>query len=150
MSIREYEKFFEQVPMIIFSQLSIVSLDDKACIVKMPFIAENKNHLNSMYFGSIMIGTEVPAGILGLYHIKKMQQDSTVVFKDIAGGFLKRAESDVYFVCEDSEAIIAAVKETAETKARVNVTLTVIGVTDLTNRDEKVSEFKITLSVKSR
>jgi|SRR6185437_15103742 len=151
MLIKEFEDFLRQnVPMIDYSQLSIEHLDRKKCIIKMPFIPQNKNHVNSMYFGSILIGTEVSAGILAFYHLKQDKQNSTVVFKDVAGNFLRRSEADTYFICNDSKAIADAIKEAAITKERVNVTVNVIGVTDLNKLDEKVSDFKITVSVKNK
>jgi len=151
MLIKEFEDFLRQhIPMIDFSQLTIEYLKDDKCIVKMPFIPQNKNHLQSMYFGAILIGTEVAAGILTLYHIKAGNDNSTLVLKDIAGDFLRRAEGDVYFICEDSQAIANAVDETARTKKRVNATVRVFGVMDLNKPDEKISDFNITVSVKSQ
>ncbi len=151
MLTKEFEDFLRQnVPMIEYSQLSIEHLDNEKCIIKMPFIPQNKNHVNSMYFGSILIGTEVSAGVLAFYYLKQNDHNSTVVFKDVAGNFLKRAEADTYFICNDSKLIADAIKKAAATKERVNVTVNVIGVTDLNKPDEKVSDFKITVSVKNK
>lgn len=151
MIIKEFEDFLRQnVPMIDYSGLNIEYLDHEKCIIKMPFIPQNKNHVNSMYFGSILIGTEVSAGVLAFYHLKCDKQNSTVVFKDVCGSFLKRAEADTYFICSDSAAISEAIKEATRTKQRVNVTVNVIGVTNLNDLNEKVSDFKITVSVKNK
>lgn len=149
MSIERYEQFLKQnVPMIEYSKLSIVHLDDQKCIIKMPFISQNKNHVNSMYFGSIAIGTEVAAGILGLHYLERYNLMPLLVFKDISGSFLRRSESDTYFICNDYHSIAQAVKDLIESKGRVNVSVNVIGVTDLNNLDEKISDFKITISIK--
>lgn len=149
MPIKEFEDFLKQnVPMIDFSQLNIVHLDYDKCIIKVPFITQNKNHLNSMYFGSIIIGTEVAAGVLAAYQLKHDNLDSGIIFKDVAGNFIKRSEADTYFICSDSQVISDGIKEAAKTKERVNITVNVIGVNDLNNLEDKVSEFKITVSIK--
>src|SRR3989338_10743411 len=149
MQMQAYEEFLRKnVPMIDFSQLSIERLDNNQCIVKMPFISQNKNHVQSMYFGSMLIGTEAAAGILALFHLEQAKQGPVLVFKDISGDFLKRAEADTYFICKDSEIIMNAVKESVETKQRVNAKLHVIGVLDVNNLDEKVSDFYLTISIK--
>lgn len=149
MSIKKYEDFIKQnVPMINYSQLSITQLDDKCCIIKMPFIPQNKNHVNSMYFGAITIGTEVAAGILAYHYLDMNNLAPLLVFKDIAGSFLRRAESDTYFICNDFQAISSGIKDLISTQSRVNVTVGVIGVSDLSKPDEKVSDFKITISIK--
>lgn len=149
MLIKKFEDFLKQnIPMINDSQLSITKLDDRQCIIKMPFIRQNKNHVGSMYFGAITIGTEVAAGILAFNYLDKYNLEPLLVFKDISGGFLRRAESDTYFICSDYQAISAALKELTETQQRINVTVSVIGVTDLTKLDEKISDFKITISIK--
>jgi len=151
MLAKELEDYLRQnIPMIDYSQLSIEHLDSKKCILKMPFIPQNKNHVGSMYFGSILIGTEVSASALAFYYLKQDGVNSTVVFKDVAGNFIKRAEADTYFICTDSKVISDAIKEAALTKKRVNKTVSVIGVTDPNNLDDKVSDFKITVSVKDR
>jgi len=149
MQIKEFEDFLRQnVPMIDFSGLSIVHLDYDKCIVKMPFTPQNKNHIQSMYLGSIIIGTEVSAGILTAYYLRSGNHDLSIVFKNIAGDFIKRAESDTYFICTDSQLISDAIKQAATTKERLNVTVNVIGVTDLNKMDYKISDFKITVSIK--
>ncbi|MCC2625441.1 MAG: aromatic compounds catabolism [Burkholderiales bacterium] len=151
MLAKEFEDFLRQnVPMIEYSQLSVEHLDNEKCIIKMPFIPQNKNHVNSMYFGSILIGTEVSAGVLAFYYLKQDNHNSTVVFKDVAGNFIKRSETDTYFICNDSKLIADAIKKAAKTHERVNVTVNVIGVTDLSKPDEMISDFKITVSVKNK
>lgn len=149
MPIQEFENFLRQnVPMIDYSQLNIEQLDNNKCIIKMPFIKQNKNHLQSMYFGSILIGTEVSAGILAAYLLKLSGQNSNIIFKNVAGDFIRRAEADTYFICCDSEKIIDAINKARDTMERVNITVNVIGVTDLDKPDEKVSDFNITVSIK--
>jgi len=145
----QYEQFLKQnVPMIDFTQLNIMQIDESKCIIKVPFTPQNKNHVNSMYFGAITIGTEVSAGILAYHYLDLYGLEPLLVFKDISGDFLRRAEGDVYFICEDAQIISAAIKEMIETKGRINVTAKVIGVTDLGKLDEKISDFKITISIK--
>lgn len=147
--IKEYEAFLQHnVPMIAFSELEVAKIDQEQCIIKMPFIGKNKNHVQSMYLGSLTIGAEVSAGILAFHLIKMMGINSTVVFKDFQASFLRLAKKDVYFICNDVETVKRSLKETATTKERVNFGVKVIGVEDLNNVAEPVAVFDITASVK--
>ncbi len=147
--IKEYETFLQHhVPMIAFSELEIIKIDQEQCIVKIPFIDKNKNHVQSMYLGALTIGAEVSAGILAFHMIKVMGINSTVVFKDFQASFLRLAKKDVYFICSDIQIVKDSLQETNKTKQRVNFGVNVIAVEDLNNLDERVAEFNITTSVK--
>lgn len=149
--IKEYEAFLQQnVPMIAFSELSIVKIDETQCVIKMPFIDKNKNHVQSMYLGALTIGAEVSAGILTFHMIKTLDIISTVVFKDFQASFLRLAKKDVYFICSDIEKVKASLVETNQTKQRVNFGVQVIAVEDLNHLDEPVATFNITASVKAQ
>ncbi|MFN7096333.1 MAG: YiiD C-terminal domain-containing protein [Gammaproteobacteria bacterium] len=147
--IKEYEAFLQQnVPMIAYSELSIAKIDQEQCIVKMPFIDKNKNHVQSMYLGSLTIGAEVSAGILTFNMIKMMGINSTVVFKESKATFLRLAHQDVYFICSEVQKIKESLQQAQETKQRVNFNLPVIAVEDLNKLDEQVAVFEFTTSVK--
>ncbi len=149
MTLADYEAFLRNnVPMIKFSGLSLETVDEQQCIVKMPFIAENKNHVQSMYLGSLVIGAEVSAGILAFHLIHTHQINSTVVFKNFSGAFLKLALNDVYFICADASAINAALDEIQTTGKRVNVDVNVIAVEDRHNTTEPIATFTMTVSMK--
>jgi hypothetical protein len=149
MQITDYEKFLrDNVPMIDFSGLSIVDINEAQCVVKMPFAAQNKNHVQSMYLGSLVIGAEVSAGILAFHLIHANKVNSTVVFKSFNGSFLKLVKGDAYFICKDAAIIRNGLKEASTTQQRVNVMVRVIAVEDLNNLSEPVATFEMAVSMK--
>lgn len=139
----------DSVPMIKYSNISLEEINDDRAIAKIPFTEQNKNHVNSVYFGSLAIGADVAAGGLAFYHIDSKHIDSTVVFKDFKANFIKRAEGDVYFICKDRDIIEQSINEMLLTKKRINFSLFVVATTCLDTCDP-VAEFELTTSIKLR
>ena len=59
--------------------------------------------------------------------------------------FIKRAESDVTFVCDEGKLIASLLSESIETKERVNQTVTVKA---LDSQNELVATFEMIISLK--
>jgi len=147
--IQELEDYLKQkVPMIDYAGLVIVTLNMDQSIVKICLTPQNKNHLNSMYFGSLAIGADAAGGLLPLYQIKQQKINSTVVFKDFKANFIRRPESDVYFVCNEGVKVHQALMETVATKQRINFPVNVVAVLDPKDLSEPVATFILTVSVK--
>ena len=64
--------------------------------------------------------------------------------------FLKRAEGDVHYICNESKKIAQAVDETLKTGERVNLLVPVTATVPEKFGDEPVAEFSITLSLKEK
>jgi len=58
-----------------------------------------------MYFGVLAVGADVTGGFLAMNYIQASKSKINLIFKDFHADFLKRAEDDVHFVCEDGIAI---------------------------------------------
>tara|TARA_B100001989_G_C24444993_1_gene415982 strand:+ start:327 stop:635 length:309 start_codon:yes stop_codon:yes gene_type:complete len=99
-----------------------------------------------MYFGVLMVGVDLSAGLLAMDLIKKSKQTISIIFKDTAAQFLKRANHGVRFECNEGNTIQKMINSTLTTKERCNKTLTVTGYCNKTN--ETVATFSITLSIK--
>lgn len=134
------------VPMIAYTQMQITDLTDDEVMVRMPFIPENKNHLNSMYFGSLSVGADVAGGALALYHAEKSGKKVTIVFKDFQAKFLKRPEEDVLFVCRDGQAVAALVATALREGQRQNLPVHIEA--QAASTQDVVAQFVLTLSVK--
>jgi acyl-coenzyme A thioesterase PaaI-like protein len=134
----------ELVPMIKYAQMDVVTIDDNHISVKIPFIRENKNHLHSMYFGALSIGADAAGGLLAFYHAKKLASDVSIVFKDFKAEFLKRAEADVFFNCDQGSAISDLIAQAIASGQRQNLPVDITA----TANDDIVARFVLTLSVK--
>jgi hypothetical protein len=104
-----------------------------------------KNHLNSMYFGTLAVGADVAAGILAYYHAEMLKKKISLAFKGLNAEFLKRAESNIRFVCSEGERIENMLQTCISSGERQNESVTVYAVNNL---DEQVAIFELILSIK--
>lgn len=147
-SVRLWALF--KVPMIWLTGASIEALDDRRCVVRIPFRRRNRNHLGSMYFGVLCIGADVAGGLIAMRRIRGSGRDVSLIFKDLKAEFHKRAEGPVDFVYEDGEAIGELVERTIATGERENATVRVRAMVPDKLGDEAAASFELTLSLKRR
>ena len=138
---------FSKVPMIYYCRPSVIYNDKEILEIKIPLNRRTKNHVNSMYFGALSIGADITGGFLALPAIQKSGKKINLVFKDFNAKFLKRAESDVHFICKDGLAVNNLVATAIQTQERQNYTLKIIAKTPKIS-DDIVAEFDLTLSIK--
>ncbi len=137
-----------QVPLIGHLRTKLISLDDKRVVVKVPYSRRSKNHLNSMYFGALAVGADLAGGLHSFYHAEKAQVKASIVFKSFQAQFLKRPESDVFFICEMGDVVKAMIDESQQTGERINKHILIDAFTHYPENPEKVAHFDLELSVK--
>lgn len=138
------------VPLIGIARVRVVDLDDTRCVVCVPLIRRNKNHLGSMYFGALCIGADTAGGLIAMRENRRCGNAVSIVFKDFRADFLKRPEADTHFTCADVVAVRAGFDETMRTGARVSIPMRVTATTPSKLGTEPVAEFHLTLSIKKR
>lgn len=139
-----------KVPVIAFVRPSIMKVDDEECVVKIPLNYWTRNHLKSMYFGSLAVGADVAGGLIAMHLIERSGKKVQLVFKDFKANFLKRPEADVIFRCTDGKKIQRQVQETLKTKQRVTRIVKITATTPTLSGDTPVAEFELGLSLKAR
>ena len=145
-------RFFSliKIPLILFVRPSVIELSKERVVIKIPLRRRTKNHLSSMYFGALAIGADCAGGLIAMELIRASSQNISLVFKTFTAEFLKRAEGDVYFTCDEGHAIsdlvTAAVASTERVEAPVNVIATVPDKLG----DEPVAKFTLILSLKKK
>jgi hypothetical protein len=102
-----------------------------------------------MYFGVLSVGADVTGGFLAMKLIQASKSKIALIFKDFHADFLKRAEGDVHFVCEDGIAIQNLVNTAEETGERQNLPVNIIATVPEIS-DEPVAKFVLTLSIKKK
>lgn len=137
-----------RIPLIFWTGATVVAIDDEHCVIRMPFRRRNRNHLNSLYFGVLMVGADLAGGLLALTKTRERGRAVRFAFKDARAEFLKRAEGDTFFRCDDGVVVDRALDETFATGERVNQTVRVVATTP-DQSDEPVATFELTLSVKA-
>ncbi len=148
-----YLKLFglTKIPLLLFVNPTIVSMNDEEVELKIPLNFRTKNHLNSLYFGSLAVGADTAGGLLATKFIHESKQKVHLSFKDFRAEFIRRAEGDTYFSNRQGKEIKAMVDEViANPGLRKNLTLQIEAHTKLKSQAvrELVAKFDITLSLK--
>ncbi|MBM3452044.1 MAG: DUF4442 domain-containing protein [Bacteroidetes bacterium] len=134
-----------KIPQILFVNPKIISIDSERCIVKVKLKRRTKNHLNSMYFGSMAVGADVAAGIHAFYLSEITNCKISLAFKSFSTEFFKRAETDILFICHDGKKIFNTLENSKTEGKRMNETVEVLAF-NLSN--EVVAKFAMELSLK--
>lgn len=138
-----------RIPLLFYVGVSIAQVSPERMVVKIPLRRKTRNHLGSMYFGVLCAGADCAAGAFAMYLIRQQPEHISMVFKDFKAEFLKRAEGDVEFTCDQGKEIAELVAQAATSEERVerqfDVTATVPSLSN-----EPVARFKLTLSLKKR
>lgn len=139
-----------KIPLILFSGVSVIEINDQRTIIKIPLNWRTKNHLKFMYFGALCVGADVAAGLYALLLIQESKLKIQLSFKDFKANFLKRPTADVYFIVNNADEIRACVQNVInEPGIRKNLSVPVSAITDLNdNMNSTVAEFILTLSLK--
>ena len=137
-----------KIPLLAWVRPRILHLDDTQTVVKIPLNRRTKNHLNSMYFGTLACGADIAGALIAIRHIEKSKAKVSLVFKDFKAEFLKRPEADTVFTCGDGKIVEALVDEAIRTGERVNAVVHVVATCPSKFGSEPVAKFELTLSLK--
>jgi hypothetical protein len=140
---------FLKIPLLFFVSPVVVKKTDEEVVISIPFLKRNRNHLGSMYFGTLCIGADIAGGFIMARLLNGMKGGKpSFLFKDFQAKFLKRPEGDTYFTCRDGLAIQEAVKKAQQTFERVDLPVRVVATVPKISGEEPVAEFTLTLSLK--
>jgi acyl-coenzyme A thioesterase PaaI-like protein len=134
-----------KIPMIGFVRPRLVEINDSTVKVKVKLNRRTKNHLKSMYFGALTVGADIAGGIYTFYYGDIKSVKLSFSFKDMKADFIKRAETDILFVCNDGVIINQMIENSIKTKERQNQKVT---VTAFNEKQEVVALFELGVSLK--
>ncbi|MEK6705389.1 MAG: DUF4442 domain-containing protein [Bdellovibrionota bacterium] len=146
---------FLKIPLLFYLSPVVEELTAKRCVIRIPLRWRSKNHLGSMYFGALAAGADCAGGFMAMRLIhdeeKKSGKTISLVFKDFKAEFIKRPESDVYFVCDDGQAIRDLVDRTLQSLDRQYLNVHIqASVKDLEQPENLCARFKLGLSLKRK
>ncbi|MFB3925347.1 MAG: PaaI family thioesterase [Syntrophales bacterium] len=141
---------FFKIPMLHFMGPVVEEISDERCVVRIPLYRRTRNHLKSMYFAVLAAGADCAGGLIALRFIRKSGGHVSLVFKDFKAEFLKRAEADVWFTCEDGPAIRDLVAEAISSGQRVQRSINITATVPSKLGSEPVAKFEMTLSLKAQ
>jgi len=134
-----------KIPLIFLVSPKIVFINEESCLAKITLTRRTKNHLNSMYFGAMAVGADVAAGIHAFYLSEVSKYKISLAFKSFRAEFLKRAESDIIFKCEEGKKISLMIEKSKIEGKRINE---MIEVQAINSSSEIVATFSMELSLK--
>lgn len=134
-----------QIPLISYVKPRLIKLDAEEIRLKISLRRRTRNHLKSMYFGALAVGADVAAGLHVFYFCDELKKKPAFAFKGMKAEFVKRAETDVTFVCVEGQLIREQVLKSIETQERQNHWVNVLAMDDF---GEVVARFQMEISVK--
>ena len=138
-----------RIPMLASVRPSVVELDADRCVIRIRLRRWTRNHLGSMYFGAMAIGADCAGGLLAVEQIRKRGAKVTLAFKSFHADFLKRPESDVYFICEEGAKLRELVERTLACEERLGEMVRIQAATRGPDGGyDPVAEFTLDLTLK--
>lgn len=139
-----------KIPVILFVRPRVHVLDQESCVIGIPLRRRTRNHLKSMYFGTLAVGADLAGGLLAMEMIANSKQRISLVFKDVHADFLKRVDGDAIFTCRDGAKIHSLIQKVLETGERQHETLNIQVTAPEKYGDEILANFSLTLSLKEK
>lgn len=134
-----------KLPSAYFAGVRVREMDEKECVVTVPFKWFSQNPFRSTYFACLSMAAEMSTGVLALAHLYKMKPPVSMLVVKVESEYFKKAIDRSTFICEDGELIQKAIEETIASGEARSVRAHSIGKN---KNGEVVAEFYITWSFK--
>ena len=139
-----------KIPLIALIRPTILQVNSKTCVVRVPLNWLVKNHLRTMYFGALCIGADLAGGLIVMNMIRARGSKVAFLFKDFHADFLKRVEGTVVFTCNDGEKLGRLLLKAEESGEREEGTVQVTATVPDKLGDEPAAVFTLTISMKKK
>ena len=139
-----------KIPLILFVRPRVYHLDRHKCVIGIRLGRLTRNHLMSMYFGTLAVGADLAGGLLAMQMISLSKKKINLVFKDLQADFLKRVDAHAFFTCSDGEKIETLINKVIETGERQHETLNIEVTAPEKYGAEILATFALTLSLKEK
>jgi acyl-coenzyme A thioesterase PaaI-like protein len=139
-----------KIPLLLFLGPRVLRLDETGCTVVIPFGWRTRNHVGSMYFGALCAGADLASGLPAFRAIRAGHRTVIPLFADCRGEFLKRADGDVHFCCEQGVVVAEAVERADRTGERITMPVNVTCTVPAKYGDEPVARFTMGLTMKRK
>lgn len=138
---------FFKLPSAFFSGVRLRDIDEKKCVVTVPYKWFSQNPFKSTYFACLAMAAEMSTGTLGLMQLHKRKPAVSMLVVKLEANYYKKATGRTTFTCTDGEKLQQAVDESIATgEARTLVAKS----TGTNSKGELVAEFFVTWSFKAK
>ncbi len=94
------------------------------------------------------VGADIAGGLHGFYHAKQAKCKVSLAFKSFQAQFLRRPESDVYFICTEGEVVKKMIEESKKSGERINKPIHIKAYINYLTHPEEIADFILELSLK--
>ena len=138
---------FLKLPSAFFAGVRVRDIDEKHCVVTVPYKWFSQNPFRSTYFACLSMAAEMSTGALAMAHLYKRNPAVSMLVVKVESEYFKKATGRTTFICENGEAMLSAIEESTATGEGRIVRARSVGK----NADgEIVAEFYITWSFKGK
>lgn len=131
--------------MIGFCRPKISNWSPEKVQIHIPLRRRTRNHFRSMYFGALMVGADLTAGLHAYAFGLEKGWNVSLAFKSSSAEFLRRPDTDVYFEMEQGRAVEALLQKSHLSGERHHIG---VPINAYDTEGTKVAEFVLELSVR--
>ncbi len=136
-----------KLPSAYFAGVRVREVDEKKCVVTVPYKWFSKNPFRSTYFACLAMAAEMSTGALALTHLYKRKPAVSMLVVKVEGEYFKKAADTTRFVCVDGELIRQTIEDSIASGEAKSIRARSTGTNE---KGELVAEFFITWSFKAR
>ena len=115
-----------RLPAAWFMGISVITCDENAAQVRLPYRWRAQNPFRSTYFAAQCAAGELSTGLLGLAQLQDQAPVSMLV-TEVKAEFYKKADRTLIFECIQGKEIAAVIQQALETGASQTITMESIG-----------------------
>ncbi len=138
---------FSKLPAAYFAGVRVREIDEKHCMVSVPYKWLSQNPFRSTYFACLSMAAEMSTGALAMAHLYRSDPPISMLVVKVDSEYFKKATGRTYFHCEDGDSFKKAIKDCIRSGDAVQVAANSIGK----NSDgEIIAKFTVTWSFKPK
>lgn len=104
-----------KLPSAYFSGVRVKEMDEKRCVVTIPYKWFSRNPFRSTYFACLAMAAEMSTGALAMGYLYKKKPAVSMLVLKVEGEYYKKAVGRTQFVCEMGDDFRKGIEETIAT-----------------------------------
>ena len=104
-----------KLPSAFFCGVRIRDIDEKRCVVTVPYKWFSQNPFKSTYFACLSMAAEMSTGALAMAHVYKRIPAISMLVVKVDSEYFKKATERTTFICEDGEALLQTIQDSIAT-----------------------------------
>ncbi len=104
-----------KLPSAFFCGVRVQDIDEKRCVVTVPYKWFSQNPFKSTYFACLSMAAEMSTGALAMAHVYKRFPAISMLVVKVDSEYSKKATGKTTFTCEDGEALLRTIQDSIAT-----------------------------------